>query len=172
MNLCHPLRFATVSIALALTLLDGNAALAQGSGAAVQPLPSVVVTSPEQRRGTAATAPRRSPRPTQAAASRKLQPRPEAAAAFVENPRGAIQGYVAGRSMAGTKTNTPIMETPQSISVVGSEQIRDQKPSKFDEIVRYTPGILGGTFGADPRNDWFLIRGFKSDDNSLFLDGL
>ena len=83
-----------------------------------------------------------------------------------------MQGYVAGRSMAGTKTNTPIMETPQSISVVGSEQIRDQKPSKFDEIVRYTPGILGGTFGADTRNDWFLIRGFKSDDNSLFLDGL
>jgi iron complex outermembrane receptor protein len=89
-----------------------------------------------------------------------------------ENPRGAVNGYVAGRSMAGTKTNTPIMETPQAISVIGAEQIRDQKPGKFDEIVRYTPGILGGTFGADARNDWFLIRGFKSDDNSLFLDGL
>ena len=74
--------------------------------------------------------------------------------------------------MAGTKTNTPIMETPQSLSVIGSEQIRDQKPGKFDEILRYTPGVLGGTFGADPRNDWFLIRGFKSDDVGLFLDGL
>lgn len=74
--------------------------------------------------------------------------------------------------MAGTKTNTPIMETPQSLSVIGSEQIRDQKPGKFDEIMRYTPGVLAGTFGADPRNDWFLIRGFKSDDVGLFLDGL
>ena len=91
---------------------------------------------------------------------------------FVENPRGAIQGYVAGRSMAGTKTNTPIMETPQAISVIGSEQIRDQKPNKFDEILRYAPGVLAGTFGADIRNDWFLIRGFKSDDIGLFLDGL
>ena len=71
--------------------------------------------------------------------------------------------------MTGTKTNTPIMETPQSISVIGSEQIRDQKPGKFDEILRYSPGVLAGTFGADTRNDWFLIRGFKSDDVGLFL---
>ena len=91
---------------------------------------------------------------------------------MVENPRGAFQGYVAGRSMAGTKTNTPIMQTPQSLSVIGSEQIRDQKPGKFDEILRYTPGVVAGTFGADTRNDWFLIRGFKSDDIGLFLDGL
>ena len=74
--------------------------------------------------------------------------------------------------MAGTKTNTPIMQTPQSLSVIGSEQIRDQKPGKFDEILRYTPGVVAGTFGADTRNDWFLIRGFKSDDIGLFLDGL
>ncbi len=156
----------------ALSLFSVNAALAQqaSSGAGAHSLPSVVVTGPEQRRRAAAAAARRSPSPAQTAASRKPPPKREAA--FVENPRGAIQGYVAGRSMAGTKTNTPIMQTPQAISVVGSEQIRDQKPSKFDEIVRYTPGILGGTFGADIRNDWFLIRGFKSDDNSLFLDGL
>ena len=64
------------------------------------------------------------------------------------------------------------METPQSLSVIGSEQIRDQKPGKFDEILRYTPGVVAGTFGADTRNDWFLIRGFKSDDVGLFLDGL
>jgi iron complex outermembrane receptor protein len=172
LNLCHPLRFATVSSVFALSLFSVNAALAQqaSSGAGAHSLPSVVVTGPEQRRRAAAAAARRSPSPAQTAASRKPPPKREAA--FVENPRGAIQGYVAGRSMAGTKTNTPIMQTPQAISVVGSEQIRDQKPSKFDEIVRYTPGILGGTFGADIRNDWFLIRGFKSDDNSLFLDGL
>lgn len=146
--------------------------LAQSSsGSASQSLPSVVVTSPEKR--AAATTTRRSARPAaqSAAASRKPQPKREAAT-VVENPRGAVQGYVAGRSMAGTKTNTPIMETPQAISVVGSEQIRDQKPGKFDEILRYSPGVVAGTFGADTRNDWFLIRGFKSDDIGLLLDGL
>src|SRR3954471_18939680 len=161
---------ATVSI-LALWPLASFAQSNSGSGS--QSLPSVVVTSPEKR--TAATTTRRSQRPAarSAAASRKPQPKREAApATVVENPRGAVQGYVAGRSMAGTKTNTPIMQTPQSLSVIGSEQIRDQKPGKFDEILRYTPGVVAGTFGADPRNDWFMIRGFKSDDVGLFLGGL
>jgi iron complex outermembrane receptor protein len=89
-----------------------------------------------------------------------------------ENPKGAISGYVATRSLAGTKTNTPLNETPQSISVVGTEQIRDLKPQKLDEITRYSPGVRGETFGADTRNDWFLIRGFPAQQDGLFLDGL
>lgn len=111
----------------------------------------------------------RAPQVAARPAARSPAPR---SAPVVENPRGPINGYVATRSSSGTKTNTPINETPQAISVVGAEQIRDQKPGKFDEILRYSPGVLAGTFGADTRNDWFLIRGFKSDDNSLFLDGL
>ena len=133
-------------------------------------MPPVVVASPDARRRAASATPRRTQRAAQAASSAK--PQPQRDSGFVESPRGAIQGYVAGRSMAGTKTNTPIMETPQAISVIGREQIRDQKPGKFDEILRYTPGVIAGTFGADTRNDWFLIRGFKSDDIGLFLDGL
>jgi len=43
------------------------------------------------------------------------------------DPRGPINGYVADRSLTGTKTNTPFNGTPQSISVVGREEIRDQK---------------------------------------------
>lgn len=153
-------------------MLGGTASDAQQSGSAPQSLPSVVVTSPQKRAAAAATA-RRSKRVAapSVAAARRPQPARETTT-IVENPRGAVQGYVAGRSMAGTKTNTPIMQTPQSLSVIGSEQIRDQKPGKFDEILRYTPGVLAGTFGADTRNDWFLIRGFKSDDVGLFLDGL
>ena len=114
---------------------------------------------------------RRTQRATQITPPRQVQP-PRRNAAVVENPRGPIDGYVARRSMTGTKTNTPIMETPQAVSVIGSEQIRDQKPNKFDEILRYTAGVRAGTFGADTRNDWFLIRGFKSDDIGMFLDGM
>jgi len=134
-------------------------------------LPPVVVAAPEARRRVAAPERRQTRRAPQAAQTNRPQPQRNVGG-VVENPLGAVQGYVAGRSMAGTKTNTPIMETPQSLSVIGSEQIRDQKPGKFDEILRYTPGVVAGTFGADPRNDWFLIRGFKSDDVGLFLDGL
>src|SRR3954451_9675478 len=83
---------ATVSV-LALWPL---ASFAQSnSGSASQSLPSIVVTSPEKR--TAATTTRRSQRPAarSAAASRKPQPKRAAAATVVENPRGAVQGYVA-----------------------------------------------------------------------------
>jgi iron complex outermembrane receptor protein len=128
------------------------------------------VVSPEARRRATANAPRRAPPAAQSASDRKPQPGREAG--FVETPRGPVQGYVATRSSSGTKTNTPIMETPQSVSVIGAEQIRDQKPNKFDEVLRYTAGVRAGTFGADTRNDWWLIRGFKSDDIGLFLDGL
>src|SRR5919201_3207687 len=159
---------ATVS-ALALWPQASFAQSNAQSGAAS--LPPVVVAAPEARRRAAAPERRQTRRATQAPQPNRPQPQREVGV-VVENPRGAVQGYVAGRSMAGTKTNTPIMETPQSLSVIGSEQIRDQKPGKFDEILRYTPGVVAGTFGADTRNDWFLIRGFKSDDVGLFLDGL
>src|SRR6478735_1382149 len=133
-------------------------------------LPPVTVAAPEQRRRAATTAPRRAQRSMPVANSQK--PQPQRSAGFVEAARGPVHGYVANRSSSGTKTNTPIMQTPQSVSVIGAEQIRDQKAMKLDETLRYTAGVLAGTFGADTRNDWWLIRGFKSDDIGLFLDGM
>ena len=88
------------------------------------------------------------------------------------DPRGPINGYVADRSLTGTKTNTPLMETPQSISVVGREEIRDQNPNSLAGALRYAPGVRSETFGADTRNDWLKIRGFDVQDVGLFQDGL
>ncbi|WP_442893402.1 TonB-dependent siderophore receptor [Bradyrhizobium sp.] len=168
-NLSGVAALATVS-ALAL-LPQASFAQSSSSRSGAESLPPVVVAAPEARR-RAATPPRQQTRRAAQTAQPTRPPPQRTVGVVVENPRGAVQGYVANRSMAGTKTNTPIMETPQSLSVIGEEQIRDQKPKKFDEIMRYTPGVLAGTFGADNRNDWFLIRGFKSDDVGLFLDGL
>ena len=80
------------------------------------------------------------PRARTAVAPRPVAPPPRSNV-FVESPRGPIQGYVASRSSTGTKTNTAINETPQSISVIGAEQIRDQAPRKFDDVLRYAPGV-------------------------------
>jgi iron complex outermembrane receptor protein len=165
-------RLALLSSVCALSVVTFDTSLAQSSSTqtGAQPLPPVVVNQPQQRR-RAAAAPSRTPRARTAVAPRPVA-QPPRSNVFVESPRGPIQGYVANRSSTGTKTNTPINETPQSISVVGAEQIRDQAPRSFDDVLRYVPGVTAGTFGADFRNDWFLIRGFKSDDNSVFLDGL
>lgn len=163
------LRSAVLATASAWVLVP-QASLAQSSTqSGAQSLPPVTVAAPEQRRRAATTVPRRAQRPTQSADRSRSQPQRNVG--FVETPRGPVHGYVSGRSSSGTKTNTPIIETPQAVSVIGAEQIRDQKPTKLDEALRYTAGVRAGTFGADTRNDWWLIRGFKSDDIGLFLDG-
>ncbi|WIW49232.1 TonB-dependent siderophore receptor [Bradyrhizobium sp. 62B] len=165
------LRSAVLATASALVLMP-QASLAQSSAqSGATSLPAVTVAAPEARRRAAATPQRRVPRSSVQAANRN-KPQPQRDVGFVETPRGPVNGYVAGRSSSGTKTNTPIIETPQSVSVIGAEQIRDQKPNKLDEVLRYTAGVRAGTFGADTRNDWWLIRGFKSDDVGLFLDGM
>ncbi|TPQ38393.1 TonB-dependent siderophore receptor, partial [Bradyrhizobium guangdongense] len=164
------LRSAVLATTSALALLPQASFAQSSSPGGAQNLPPVSVASPETRRPVASSAPRRVARPVLTTSGRK--PEPQRDVRFVETPRGPIQGYVARRSGSGTKTNTPIMETPQSLSVVGAEQIRDQKPGKLDEVLRYSAGVRAGTFGADTRNDWWLIRGFKSDDVGLFLDGM
>lgn len=90
----------------------------------------------------------------------------------VEGTSSGEQGYVAPRNTTATKTNTPWIETPQSVSTVTAEQMRDQKAMTLSEIVRYSPGVRGETFGLDFRNDWFLLRGFTSQNEALFLDGM
>ncbi|MCK1536207.1 MULTISPECIES: TonB-dependent siderophore receptor [unclassified Bradyrhizobium] len=164
------LRSAMLATASAWVLLP-QASLAQSPAQiGAQNIPSVTVTAPEARR-RAISVQRRAPRSSQQTVNRN-RPQPPRNVGFVETPLGPVHGYVAGRSSSGTKTNTPIMETPQAVSVIGAEQIRDQKANKLDEVLRYTGGVRAGTFGADTRNDWWLIRGFKSDDVGLFLDGM
>lgn len=84
---------------------------------------------------------------------------------------GPLRGYVATQSRVATKTDTPIVETAQSISVIGRQQIEDQNALTLTQALRYTPGVTTeqrGGAGAT-RTDQFFIRGFTAP---LFLDGL
>ncbi|MGU3537647.1 TonB-dependent siderophore receptor [Methylobacterium sp. A54F] len=95
-----------------------------------------------------------------------------APARFVESPTGPVRGFVATRSATATKTNTPLVETPQSISVVGREQIDAQKAQTLTQATQYVAGVYSGTFGADTRIDYFTLRGFVASDYGLYRDGL
>ena len=90
----------------------------------------------------------------------------------VQSATGPIDGYIATQSAAGTKTSTPLIETPQAIQVVGAKQIQDQQARTVTQALSYSPGVLASTFGADFRNDWFLIRGFNEQNTGYYLDGL
>jgi iron complex outermembrane receptor protein len=89
-----------------------------------------------------------------------------------EDPRGPIDGYVAKRTLTSTKTDTPLIETPQSITVIGREQLDALKPQQVGEAISYSAGVFGNVFGPDPRVDFFLIRGFTANDTGLYRDGL
>jgi outer membrane receptor for monomeric catechols len=53
-------------------------------------------------------------------------------------------GYQASRSTAGTRTDTPLQDVPQSITVINSETIADQAMTGMADVVRYVPGITMG----------------------------
>ncbi|WP_316668033.1 TonB-dependent siderophore receptor [Ralstonia psammae] len=90
-----------------------------------------------------------------------------------ETAQSPGKGFVAKQSAAGTKTDTPIIETPQSISVVTQQQLDDQKPRGISEALNYTSGAFTALVGASNRYDYVALRGFNdsSVDNTL-LDGL
>ncbi len=91
-----------------------------------------------------------------------------------ESATGPVPGYVAERALTGTKTNTPITEIPQSISVIGREELNDRGALSVVEALRYVPGVASQTNGADTRgqDDFINIRGFPGYGTSLYQDGL
>ena len=92
-----------------------------------------------------------------------------------QNPQtGPItaDGYVATSIQSATKTDTPILETPRSISVITQEQLDDRKPQTLLDAVAYTPGTRVGSYGFDPRYDAFTIRGIDVTYTGVFRDGL
>jgi iron complex outermembrane receptor protein len=87
----------------------------------------------------------------------------------VERGNGPVEGYVAKRSVGATKTDTPIIETPQSISVITADRIRDQGSLTIQDSLRYVAGMRGEAYGIDSRGDSALVRGTSP---GIFLDGL
>lgn len=158
------------------------AAAQSPSSSAVPPvaggsLPAVTVDAPQPRRAQARPAVRQasSSRAARRAATARQAAQQAAESATsqekskVERGNGPVNGYVAGRSLSGTKTDTSILETPQSISVVGRSQLQDQNAQSVVQAVRYLSGISATASPADNRFDSIRIRGF---DTTVYLDGV
>lgn len=86
-----------------------------------------------------------------------------------ETADGPVEGYVAKRSAAATKTDAPIIETPQSMSVVTKDEIERRNSDTIKSAVSYTPGVIPSRY-FDKRYDDVVIRGFT--DSDYYLDGL
>lgn len=70
------------------------------------------------------------------------------------------------------KFTAPLRDTPQSVSVISEDVMRDTAATSLEEAVRRVPGItfLAGE-GGQPIADRPVIRGFNSTSN-LFVDGV
>ena len=83
-----------------------------------------------------------------------------------------VEGYYASNASSATKTDKPILETAQSISVVTAEQIADRNVDRVQDAVAYSAGVRVGSSGLDPRFDTISVRGFDTTMSADFLDGL
>jgi iron complex outermembrane receptor protein len=80
-------------------------------------------------------------------------------------------GFVATQTVSGTKTQTPVVEIPQSISTVTREQMDTQNVQTLRQAIRYSPGVIAEPRGINSRLDYLYVRGFGPAGNQ-YLDGL
>ena len=81
----------------------------------------------------------------------------------------AAQGYQVPDSASATKTETPIIDIPQSISVLSAEQLADQAVRSMADLVRLVPGVSAGQ--GEGHRDQVTLRGNNSTAD-FFVDGL
>lgn len=79
------------------------------------------------------------------------------------------ENYVPSGSRSATKSDAPLIETPQSVTVITRDQIDLLNWTSLQQSVRYTAGVVGENFGPDERYDWLTVRGFTPVQ---YIDGL
>ena len=93
---------------------------------------------------------------------------PVTVSGFRQTATGPLDGYVATVSATATKTDTPLMETPQSISIVGAQEIEVIRAQDLNEALGYVAGV-GRKAGQTRLSDEVLVRGFEV---SAFTGGM
>ena len=89
-----------------------------------------------------------------------------------DSPVGPDDGYVAKDTLTGSKTDTPLSEIPQSVSVVTRKQMDDRQPAQLEDTLSYIAGVTASPWGNDDRFDECLIRGFDVCTSTMYRDGL
>lgn len=105
--------------------------------------------------------------PTAPTAEKTLTPVTVNAGGEQQSPTAPVTGFVAQRALSATKTDTPLIETPQAISVITRDQMEAQGVQTLRQVTAYTAGAVSNYF--DARSDTFKARG---GDVTQYLDGM
>ncbi|MEO1168999.1 MAG: TonB-dependent siderophore receptor [Pseudomonadota bacterium] len=85
-------------------------------------------------------------------------------------PQIVVTGqYFEDDTISATKTETPLINVPQSLSVISREQIDDQVLGDIGDVLRYTPGASIGQ--GEGHRDQITIRG-QNTTADFYIDGL
>jgi len=160
----------------ALGIVASTAAQAQTTAAKEEQtgsqLPPVQVTAPEVKRRVSTAPTQRADRAgarrrSQAARQTEPQAAPKSFGQS-QDARTGTTGVYANSTSSATKTNTPLVNIPQSVSVVTREFIRDQSFQSLTEVTRYVPGVA--IHQGEGNRDELVIRGVDSSAN-FFVNG-
>jgi len=80
-----------------------------------------------------------------------------------------VLGYNASSSMTATKTDTKLINIPQSITVITNDLVRDQSVQSISEAVRYVPGVTAAQ--GEGNRDALVFRG-NATTSDLYIDGM
>ncbi|MGF0537217.1 TonB-dependent siderophore receptor [Agrobacterium sp. ES01] len=82
-------------------------------------------------------------------------------------------GIAAQASAAGTKTDIPLVEIPQAVSVVTRKELDERKVNDLNDAVAYTPGIRMVDYTSNQGLPLVYMRGFFSQSQrTYYRDGL
>lgn len=81
------------------------------------------------------------------------------------------EGFTGDYVQAATKSDTPVAQMQQSVSVITTSQIKQQGAETLGQALSYSSGVVGQPFGADPRFDSPTIRGFEAR-TAQYVNGL
>ncbi len=101
----------------------------------------------------------------------------ETAGVSDEQAANQIVVIATGQSTAGTssRTDTPIIESPQTISIINRAELDLRGVMTVNDAVAYTAGVVSEFGGTDSRVDGIKLRGFEAggfSTNNSFVDGL
>lgn len=86
-----------------------------------------------------------------------------------ESDTRPVKGYNAKKSSSSTRTDTPLRDTPQSITVIPQDLIKDQSIQSISQAVQYVPGVQAAQ--GEGNRDALIFRG-NATTGDFFLDGL
>jgi catecholate siderophore receptor len=141
-------------------------------------LPAVTVEAPRRRPASPPTV------QTAQVSTPPSPPQPDPPQSSAADPSAAIQaawpasgtqdartgtvGIYANSTAVATKVNTPLIDIPQSLSVVTREFINDNSFQNLTDITRYVPGV--DIHQGEGNRDELIIRGVDSSAN-FYVNG-